>query len=564
MAANRIYLQVDLNSSSAQQNVNALNQSIANTGPVAEKSSAQATSSLNKVSVSVKSVTDSFSGMGAAVAGLGLERLGAGLLALTSDMSRIKLAMEAFTGSAAQAKQLFQELKAVALSGPFELKDIEQAGRRLLAFGYTAQQASTYLQILSDKLASTGASAEDLEGLVALLGRIKEKDFVGALDLLRKLPQQAIPIVQQLQERLSKAFGTPASVKDVVDAIKNGLFTVEAATHDILAAAEKGSKGFGEKMNDASKAFKNLGIEIKDQASLLGEAFTPAVVELANQIGRLLVPLEKFAQYLEGLSPETKLWIADILAAAAAFVALTGAFTALGYVLKPAWEILKLLGPAFGLILDGLAALTPELLIAAGIIAYLTVTLYETVPAVKKFTDNMTSKITGWVGDAKKKFQDMFQSVREEAAKPGPLADVAGTGLPGVAGDPQEAAGADREVPGRGVGEAAAGLFFAARSGDDQVRQTPQRSEAAGPRGRDHAGARGAIDGRARKSPGCRHRRRVAQAAQAAARRVPALLHREGQGFVRRADRVYRSAGCAGPARQGGGHRQDHRAAYRE
>ena len=41
MAANNIYIQVDLNSQSAQQNVNALNQAIAQTGPTASKSSSK-------------------------------------------------------------------------------------------------------------------------------------------------------------------------------------------------------------------------------------------------------------------------------------------------------------------------------------------------------------------------------------------------------------------------------------------------------------------------------------------------------------------------------------------
>ena len=53
MAANNIYIQVDFNSQSAQQNVNALNQAIAQTGPVAAKSSQQATTGLNSISVSL-------------------------------------------------------------------------------------------------------------------------------------------------------------------------------------------------------------------------------------------------------------------------------------------------------------------------------------------------------------------------------------------------------------------------------------------------------------------------------------------------------------------------------
>jgi hypothetical protein len=95
MAANNIYIQVDFNSQSAQQNVNALNQAIGQTGTVAEKSSQQATGSLNRVSVSVQQVNREVAQLTSALAGLGITRALGGMVQVSAELGRAQLA---FTG----------------------------------------------------------------------------------------------------------------------------------------------------------------------------------------------------------------------------------------------------------------------------------------------------------------------------------------------------------------------------------------------------------------------------------------------------------------------------------
>jgi Transglycosylase SLT domain/Tape measure protein len=424
VAANRIYLQVDLSSDDAQKNVNQLNESIKKTGEESEKSSDKATKSLNKVTVSVHSVTDSFSAMSAAISGLGIERLAVGLVTLSSDFNRIQLSMQAFTGSAKVARDLFESIRVVAQGSTFGFKDLEQTGRQMLAFGIAAKDIPGYLQNITDKAASTGASLEDLNGVVAVMGRIMEKDFVGAMDLLRKLPQQAYPIVEALRKKLSAELGRPFSTEDVKKAITDGILNPLKTVALIAEVAGEGTKGFGAKVVDSAKAFKNLGDELKNQAQLLANSFNPAIVKLAENIGTLLVPLQKFAEYLESLPEGTKEWIVNIAAAAVAVATFAAAWKILFSVLGPGIEILK--GVVSVLKGFAVALANPEMLIGIAALAGLVVLLYKTVPAFREGADSLISGLGKYADQAVAKFKSLFATVRQEAAKPPQAAAVTG------------------------------------------------------------------------------------------------------------------------------------------
>src|SRR5262249_5021155 len=126
MAANNIYIQVDFNSQTAQQNVNALNQAIANTGPAAEKSSKQATAAVNSVSVSVQPATRAFGELTGGWAGLGIGGMVSSMVQIGAELGRAQQMMTAFTGSAHEAARIFEEIRTIAAQIPFRFKDLEE------------------------------------------------------------------------------------------------------------------------------------------------------------------------------------------------------------------------------------------------------------------------------------------------------------------------------------------------------------------------------------------------------------------------------------------------------
>ena len=196
MAANNIYIQVDFNSQAAQANVNALNQSIAATGPTADKSSKQATSGMNSIGISIQNVNKEFAQMASALAGLGISRAITGMVQLSSELSRTQLAMQAFTGSVAQANEVFEQVRAIAATSPFKFKELEETAQRLAGFGMAAKNIPDTLKTITDQAARMGTGIEGVNTVVNVFGRIMEKNFVGAMDLMRALPAQGIPALK--------------------------------------------------------------------------------------------------------------------------------------------------------------------------------------------------------------------------------------------------------------------------------------------------------------------------------------------------------------------------------
>src|SRR5262252_3200083 len=152
MAANNIYLQVDFNSANAQANANALNQAVANLGPTAEKSSKQATTGFQRVGVSIELVNREFQSMTNALAGAGIARALAGMVQMSAELSRAKLAMQSFTGSAEAANEVFEQVRAIAAQSPFRFKDLEQTARQLLGFGVAAKNVPDTLRVITDQV----------------------------------------------------------------------------------------------------------------------------------------------------------------------------------------------------------------------------------------------------------------------------------------------------------------------------------------------------------------------------------------------------------------------------
>ena len=328
MAANNIYIQVDLNSQNAQSNVNALNAAIASTGPAAAKSSQQATTGLNSISVSVQQVNREFAQLTSAIAGLGISRAIAGLVQMSAELSRTKLAMQSFTGSAQEANKVFEQIRAIAATSPFRFKDLEETGQRLLGFGMAAKNVPDTLKVITDQVARMGGSIESVNTIVTVFGRVMEKNFVGAMDVMRALPAQGIPALKALGDQMSQELGRAVDVEEVRDALKKGILDpLQFIRVQLDAMRQKGDAG--KFSDDAARAFKNLGDAIDNTlGKLFGpQGFGPALAKLGHEIEAALTPVAGLIDRLMKLPDPDKDAIVHWTAAAAAIAAFGTALT---------------------------------------------------------------------------------------------------------------------------------------------------------------------------------------------------------------------------------------------
>jgi hypothetical protein len=369
MAANNIYIQVDFNSQSAQQNVNALNQAIGQTGPAAEKSSKQATTALNQVNVSVNQTAKAFGELTGALAGLGIARVAQNIVQVSSELGRAHLMMTTYIGDAKEAKEVMDQIRVIAAQGVFNNKDLQEAGERLAVFGWNAKQIPITLKIISDQLAATGGSVENLTSLVSLFGRVMNKESVSAMDLFRLLPQQGAKVTKALAEAMKIPEG-PGVKEKITELLKSGAYDPMTTLQAILRGMQEQTHGAGALIDDLAKSLKNLGdaLDAVKEKLTSGEGFGKQLKLVTDQIGALLTVLGAFIGFLMKLPDGVKTAIVELGALAAVLVTLAGAFKAFAFIFGPAVRLIATLGPLLGEVLAAVAA--PEIVaVLAGIAA---------------------------------------------------------------------------------------------------------------------------------------------------------------------------------------------------
>ena len=421
MAANNIYIQVDFNSASAQQNVNALNQGIKNTGDESEKTSKKATASFNSIGISISSVSKEFASLSTAIAGLGISRAVAGMVQMASELSRTQLAMQAFTGSAEEAKKVFEDIRSIAAQSPFRFKDLEETAQRLLGFGLAAKNVPDALKVITDQATRMGTGIEGVNTIVNVFGRIMEKNFVGAMDLMRALPAQGVPALKAVSDALEKTYNRKFDSEQTKQAIKEGILD-PLQTVRILLDSMRQKGDAGKFSDDAARAFKNLADTIDNVlGKLFGpQGFGPALTKLATQISEMLAPLGGLVDLLMKLPEHTKETIVQVTAAAAAF-ALFG--TALGIVTaltNPLWGLIGAVAK-FGVTL---ALANPELAITVALLGGLAVAAYKLIPGVKQFTDNLIGPLVDKLKSALTSLGETGKKFLADAFKGGTAIDI--------------------------------------------------------------------------------------------------------------------------------------------
>jgi hypothetical protein len=406
VANNQVSIQVTVNTGQAQQQITALNQAIAKTGVTSQASSQATTAGLGQVNVSVTQLSKSFDQLGNAIAGLGVERMIAGMIQVSSQFDRIQRALTLFTGSAQAANNVMEQIAELAKQTPFRFLDLEQAARQMAAFGVAAKDIPGELQAITSQVAAFGGSIGDVTQMVGLFGRIVEKDFVGAMDLFRQLTRQGVSAMQALQVQIGKERGTsPVDAEAVKQAIKNGILDPVNTVNLVLQEMRKRTGQIN--FNDAALAFKNLQDEVVKAGIALGQAFGPALVKLIQDLTVVVDLIQNFIGYVKSLPESTREWIVDITAAVVALTALAGALKLIGTVITPLLSLLPALGTAL------LAVFTnPALLAGIGALTAAFMVAYHEIPEVKKTVDSfiggITSKVTAVSNEVQSQFKKMF------------------------------------------------------------------------------------------------------------------------------------------------------------
>ena len=213
----------------------------------------------------------------AGVAGLGAALAGLGAISVRSaaQMEQTEKAFTTLLKSADLAKDFLAELERFAAATPFELPGLLNASKRLLAFGFSAQQVIPILTAIGDSAAALGMGEDGINRLTTAIGQIQAKAKVSAEEM-NQINETGIPAWQLLADTI----GT--SIPEAMDMASKGMIDGATGVQAILTGM---NKQFGGMMAEQSQTINGMMSNIQDSIGQLSIVVGKEITEAFNLKG---------------------------------------------------------------------------------------------------------------------------------------------------------------------------------------------------------------------------------------------------------------------------------------
>ena len=232
-------------------------------------------------------------GVGGGLAGVTGHSLG-----LAGEKEGAILAYETMLGSMEKALDFQRKLEHFALTTPFEMPQLRDATKLLLAYQFEAEKVLPYMRIIGDTASGLNAGAEGIEAIVRALGQMRQTGRVNAQDMMQ-LTNVGVAAWQILADKMG------VSVAKVREMSEKGLIPANKAVEMLLEGMDKGTKnvrGFGGLMDKQSKTLFGMFSNIKDFFNQriftkfgegLSSGFGPAMQRFLDKLDRSEGKLKK-------------------------------------------------------------------------------------------------------------------------------------------------------------------------------------------------------------------------------------------------------------------------------
>jgi tape measure domain-containing protein len=307
-----------------------------------------------------------------------------GILDMAIGFEQNQVAIQAFTGSAAQAAAIMKEIQTYAMASPYQTLQLASAARNMMAYGQSAKATIANMKMLGDV---AGGSQQRLDLLMFAMSQITSMGKLQGNELRQLTEQGFNPLVtiaeqtrrgnetmEQAMQRVNKAkeAGLITS-KDVVEALK----AETSAGGRFANMAEKMNKSIGGMINQLKELLQKMGLDIFNAMKSDIEKALKKALDLAQAISKWFDDPNNY-ETVQQLARIIKLAVIGILAfhsmgmavavirwwLASAFSTLKG----LSVVLLPIKMLFASIVPIIGMIGSALAFLmSPIGLVISGI-----------------------------------------------------------------------------------------------------------------------------------------------------------------------------------------------------
>jgi tape measure domain-containing protein len=283
-----------------------------------------------------------------------IQQIGQAIGAMVSnaiEMEVLDLQLKAFTGSAAGAAQAFAAFGQTAAATPFDLKQVVQAGKTMMAFGMSTADSTEMTDRLAIAAAATGG---ELNNLGRNLGQIQAQGRAYTRDLTQ-FAMQGIPIWAELSTVTGK------SVVELKAMAKDGKIGFDEVSQAIRNMTDEGSafQRIAEEMGDTIAGKMARIQQANDKAAL---SFAKAVQNIEKAIPIIKTTLDQIENLINFLANNME----DILILIGAVVLAVGGL-AVAFNFSAIMAGLGMVASAIGALLGPIMAISGPLLLLGGV-----------------------------------------------------------------------------------------------------------------------------------------------------------------------------------------------------
>jgi len=255
------------------------------------------------IAASAKKIVGWLLAIGAAAAAVGA---GKSAIKLAADWEQAELAFTTMLGSAEKARGFMAELEEFAKKTPFELPGLIDGARRLMAYGFAAEEVLPTLTAIGDAISGMGGGEFEINRLVRALGQIRAKGRLASQEMLQ-ITELGIPAWELLADKIGVSI--PEAMKlverraissgDAIDAILTG---IAAKFPNMMEKQSKTLTGLWSTLKDT------IGMILRKVGMIIVEAFDlKGVLAGVTRFGDVVVEImTKLRPYMEQYGKQIK------------------------------------------------------------------------------------------------------------------------------------------------------------------------------------------------------------------------------------------------------------------
>jgi len=328
MAVKNVLFRINADTSGAKKGLNEIEKEINDVDKAAKNTG----KTMSGFGGTLANAAATFTGIavGSAITALGVDSIKA-----AADFEQLNISFETFLGSAEQGKKVLEDLQKFSGATPFTGKEVQTAGKALLAFGIDAENLIPTLTRIGDISAGTGKNFNEL---AIIYGKARTQGTLFAEDI-NQLTEAGIPIIGEF----AKQFGVAESqVKKLGSEGKISFANLEKAFQSLTSQGGKFA-GLTEKLSQSTSGRFSTLVDNFDQLKIsIGTGLLPVAESLIDTFTGFIDAIRNIPTFVEENRTALSL-LAGVLTTYVASLAANNAITLVSILRQ------KALGGEFGI-----------------------------------------------------------------------------------------------------------------------------------------------------------------------------------------------------------------------